>query len=163
MIRLYLPIFLALFILAVPKESVGQNGQLAGLTEVKIVTGALSAKAKELGLSKSQINQQVFVFLRSKLPSLSVSDTATPSIKVMVGLDPIRSSSKRELGYYGTITIKVYRHVLVSKSGKSVIAPVWTDGYSLHGSDSAVSHVRGLLDTLLTSFAADWYRDNPSK
>ncbi len=29
MVRLYLPLFLALFILAVPKESVGQTGQLA--------------------------------------------------------------------------------------------------------------------------------------
>lgn len=49
MIRLYLPFFLALFFLVVPKESVGQNGELADLNSVRIVVEKLESKERKLG------------------------------------------------------------------------------------------------------------------
>jgi len=63
MVRLFLSVFFALFILAVPKKSVGQTGQLAGLTEIKLLVKNLSRAAKQSGLTERQmIESQLNVF-----------------------------------------------------------------------------------------------------
>ena len=72
MARLYPMLLFALLVLMVPVESAGQYGQLAKLSEVGISVESLTRASKELGLTKEDIKNHVFVFLRSKLPRLEV-------------------------------------------------------------------------------------------
>jgi len=45
-----------------------------------------------------------------------------------------------------------------------ILANVWETGMSFVGpGDRATTHVRKILDELLTRFAADWNRGNPQK
>ena len=60
MARLYLMLSYVLFMLAVPVESSGQNGQLAKLSEVHIVVERLSQDAKELGFNRDEIRNYKF-------------------------------------------------------------------------------------------------------
>ncbi len=67
-------------------------------------------------------------------------------------------------GYYGTVKVDIYRQVTINKTGRIFLASVWSGGISLTGPEGdAVSHVRSLLEQLLTSFAAAWYQDNPNQ
>jgi len=165
MVRLFLSVFFALFILAVPKESVGQTGQLAGLTEIKILVENLSRAAKQSGLIGTQFKDHILDFLQSKLPRLAVAKSGDSFIDVSINIDYVTTASGRSNNdFNGSILLQIYRKVAVHKTAKVVLVPVWTKSFSLEGPlSSAHSHVRDTLDDLLTKFAADWYRDNPSK
>jgi len=164
MVRLYLSVVFALFILVMPKESAGQYGGLAGLTEVKIEVEELSYDAKELGLTEAQLKDHILVFVQSKLPRLAVAKSINPFIVASINLAYTKTVSGERIGFHGSIDLKIYRTVVVLKTAKTVLAPVWTRSFSLSGRpSSARSQVREILDDLLTKFAADWYRDNPTK
>jgi len=163
MIRLYLSVFFALFVLVVPKESVGQNGELAKLNEVKIVLAALTSEQKKLGLKTQAITDHALVLLRSKLPRLSVKDSAIPYvyININIGIGKVGGVAR---DYYGAIRVEIKRHVIINTTGKSFYAVVWDTGMRVTGPmNDAVDESRIVLELLLTQFAADWYRDNPAK
>ena len=165
MVRLFLSVFFALFILAVPKESVGQTGQLAGLTEIKLLVKTLSRAAKQSGLTETQFKDHILVFLQSKLPRLAVAKSGDSFFDVSINIDYVTTASGRsKRGFNGSISLQIYRKVAVHKTAKVVLLPVWTKSFPLEGPlSSAHSHVRVTLDDLLTKFAADWYRDNPNR
>jgi len=159
MVRLYLPVFLALFIVAVPKESAGQNGELAGLSEAHIVIKDLSNISKAVGITRNGITEYVFVQLRSRLPRLEIKKSATPYVYVTISVN--RSQSP---GYFGSVSISINRSVTINQTGKIVSAPIWNDYLSFEGPPNQIdAGVRYALDRLITNFAADWYRDNPPK
>jgi len=161
MVRLYVAGFFAMFMLVVPKESVGQNGQLAELNEIKIVVEYLRSETKRLGLKRLAIKDHVLVLLRSKLPRLSVKDSAIPYIYINVKLG---IGLRAEIDYFGSVTVAVKRGVIIVETGEAIAAGVWNKGRALTGpKKSAVNNVREALNSLLTAFAADWYRDNPTK
>ena len=160
MARLYLMLFYVLFMLAVPAESSGQNGQLAKLSEVHIVVERLSQDVKELGFNRDDIRNHVFVNLRRKLPRLVVNESAVPFIDIVANINKVGGEIIR--GYFGEVQIQVYRRVIVIESGSSTIAPVWTNSFVVTSPpDQVVASVREALVRQLTRFAADWYRDNP--
>ncbi len=54
--------------------------------------------------------------------------------------------------------------VTIQKTGMVILANVWETGMSFVGpGDLATTHVRKILDKLLTRFAADWNQGNPQK
>jgi len=69
------------------------------------------------------------------------------------------------LGFGGLVQVKLSRPVVIKQTGRSTnIAWLYEDFILVKGPPvDAVSLVRDALDRLLTDFAADWYRDNPSK
>ncbi len=158
MYQLFLPLFVALFILAVPEESAGQYGGLTELSDVRIVVEELSRKEKKLGLSEDQVENHVFVLLQSKLRRRLVNDSVEPYIYININVGITDGGD-----YYGTVKVDIYRQVTINKTGKIFLASVWSGDISLTGPQrDAVNHVRSLLDQLLTIFAAAWYRDNPN-
>ncbi len=162
MARLYPMLLFALLVLVVPVESEGY-AELAKLNEVSIVVAAFDRDAKELlTLNENDIKNQIFVFLRSKLPNLKVKETSLSSAMIAVNLGKIPAHGRTTV-YYGEILLKVFRPVTIKKTGGLTYnAAVWSRSAILAGPpDSATGNVREYLDQLLTIFAADWYRDNP--
>ena len=163
MVRLYLPFFLALFILVVPKESEGQYGKLAELTEVRIVVENLKEAKEKLGLTSKDVENHVLVLLRSKLPGLEVSRSLSSLLYININLG-LATSHGKPFGYFGAIDVEVRREVIIIGTKKTIMATVWNTGSRMIGNTNQVSNkVRETLEELLTEFAADWYRDNPSK
>jgi hypothetical protein len=159
MYRLYLSLFVALLILAVPEESAGQYGGLTELSEVKIVVEELSLEEKKLGLSEDQVKNHIFVLLQSKLRRRLVKDSVDPYIYVNINVGITDGGA-----YYGTVQVDIYRQVTINKTGRIFLTSVWSEGISLTGPErEAVNHVRSQLDQLLTGFASAWYRDNPNQ
>jgi len=162
MVRLYPMLYFALLALVVPVVSAGQDGQLAKLSEVKIVVGDIRQEEKELGLNKDDIKNYVFVFLRSKLPQLTVKETVQPHIFISVNLKK-RYIDGRFIGFHGGIHVDIVRPVKIIKTGGIMFATLWHKGGTLIGpaDDGVGTTVRRFLDQLLTNFAADWNKDNP--
>ncbi len=164
MSRLYPMLLFALLVLMVPVGSAGQDIYLTKtlnkLDEVKIVVGIYD-DAKELGLNEEDIKNHVFVFLRSRMPSLKVKDSETPFLRVWSTLTFIKVEG-RKIGFHGDVRVDVLRSAVVAKSRRAAILIVWSE-YELFSGPlgNASSDVKKLLDALLTKFAADWYRDNP--
>jgi len=162
MVRLYPLLFFALLVLVMPVESEAQDGKLAKLSEVRIIVEALRSDGKELGLNENDIKNHVFVLLRSKLPRLVVKDSVIPYVFINVSVGKDRSIDGQIIGYYGSVSVQVMREVTINKTGSSAIADLWQYSRNITGPmGSTDSHIRAVLDKILTDFAADWYRDNP--
>ena len=164
MARLYPMLLFALLVLVVPVESVGQESYLTKalnkLDEVKIVV-EIYDDARELGLNEEDIKNHVFVFLRSKMPSLKVKDSATPFLRVWSTLAFIKVEG-RKIGYHGDVNVEVLRLAVVSKSQRSALLIVWRHSILFTGPrGDASTDIKKSLDRLLTKFAAAWYVDNP--
>jgi len=164
MARLYPVAFFAFLVLVVPVESEVQDIYLAKtlnkLEEVKIVV-EIYDDAKELGLNEEDIKNHVFVFLRSKIPSLKVKDSVTPFLRIWSTLIFINIKG-RKIGYHGDVKVEVLRLAVVSKSQRPALLIVWSDSILFTGPrGDASTDIKKSLDRLLTKFAADWYRDNP--
>ena len=161
MVRLYLPFFLALFILAVPREAAGQNGSFTDVSEVAIQVEELNSQAKNLGLDETAIKNHVLVLLRTKLPRLLVEDSALSRVHINVDVGDIRTGSE-VLAYYGSVSMGVTRMVTIMETRKVTLAFLYNSTIRITGPPSRTSeNVRGVLDQLLTGFAAAWYQDNP--
>ena len=76
MIRPYLLLSVALFVVSVPEGLRAQDGRLAGLNEVGIIIEPLDSKISKLGLTEDDLRNQVFVYLQGKLPRIKVYKNA---------------------------------------------------------------------------------------
>jgi len=153
MARLYIMFFFALLVLVVPEKSAGQDGELTKLTEVRIIVGNIN-DSKKLGVNEEDIENYVFVFLRSKLPRLKVQSEALSSLDITVSLSYIDMSG-RKLGYFGYVFLRTIREVTIIETKKNTDAAVKGSVLSLSGPlGNANSHVKEILDSLLTKFAA---------
>ena len=99
--------------------------------------------------SLKELRDMVEVGLHQKVPDLMVSDT-------------IKSSDWFELNIITTdagafVEIGLYRWVRVLASGEEVFAKVWSDSRASFGPVSK-QNLQEALDSLLTSFAADYLR-----
>jgi len=161
MIRLYLPFLLALLILATPRELVGLSvpSGLVRLQGVKI-TVDLEGAAYKLGLNDESMKNRILVLLRRKLPRLRVSDKINLAFfSVSVLLKP-----SKERRYFGSVVAHAVRRVTIGDTAEDTVAIVWTSSFIIAAPSNKLRNgVREALDELTTEFAADWYRDNPSK
>jgi len=147
----------------VPKESLGQNGELVKLEEVRIVVAHISKVEKKLGLTKEDLKNHIFVFLRSKLPRLKVREYAESYIWIGVTPDYITQGASKT-GVYGLVDVRVYSAVTIKTSKRNASVAIWVATNTFIGPLGDIStQVKEWLDRHLTKFAADWYRDNPSK
>jgi len=162
MIRPYLPIFLALIILAVPKESAGQYANFADLSEVAIVVDKLEVAAEKFGLDEMAIKRQVLVLLQSKLPDLIVNDAADSGVGILIIVGESKGHQGNTLGYFGSVSVGLTRKVTIMKTGAMTSGYLWYGARAIKGPTSGlIEHVRDVLDQLLTDLAAVWHRDNP--
>ncbi len=161
MFNLCLPFFLALLILAIPKVSVASS-MLADLREVAINV-AVGKNAKKLGVEEQGVKNHTLNLLQSKLPHLVIKKSVLPKVSINITLGGTNMGVEK-VGYFGQIEVEVFRMVTIQKTGMVILANVWETGMSFVGpGDRATTHVRKILDELLTRFAADWNRGNPQK
>jgi len=164
MARSYPMLLFALLVLMVPVESAAGSGKLTGLREVRLEIKDLSRIEKELGLNEDSIKDHAFVLLRSKLPRLAVSESATSFVHVAPIIHFVTNQGGKKTGYYGFVLIRVFRRVMIVEIRKVTEVSVWEEIISIIGplgSGHAATNVRESLNELLTNLAADWYRDNP--
>ena len=159
--RLYTMLLFALLVLVVPVESAAQNGQLAKLSEVMIIVENIN-DSKKLGVYEDDIENHVFVFLRSKLPRLKVQLSALSSLAITVSLSNVHDKSGRTIGYSGYVFLRAIRRATIIETKKNISTIVVALVLSFNGPlRNASTRVKETLDRLLTDFAAEWYRDNP--
>ena len=127
----YIPCFLALFFLVVPRESIGQNGQLAELNDVKVAVEYLPGKLERLGLRRQAITDHAFVILRSKLPRLTVNNSASSIVYININLELGSTTRRVEIDYFGAIEVSVMRTVRIIKTNGVTYADLW--GRSMRG------------------------------
>jgi len=162
MARLYPILLLALLILVLPVEAAGQYGQLGKLSELKIVVLPFSNYEKKLELNEDNIKNQIFEFLRSKLPRVSVKESAIEGLNVIINLGENRLESGGKAGYNGLIDVRIYRLAKIKNNGLNTNVIVWSKGGSLAGPTSGgEAFIKEVLAQLLAQFAADWNKDNP--
>jgi len=130
------------------------------LESVCVDSEYLGAEEKSLGLNREAITSYTYVWLKGKLPRLQVErHTGTPtgacknSLFVRVNLDDLNGGR----GYYGMVGIQLVRPTLW-ESGISGHGVAYVRGYILTGSTNAGQHVNRILDSLLTDFAAEYYK-----
>ena len=160
MARLYPLLFFALLVLVVPVGSAGFY-ELGKLSEVRIYVEKLGSSERELGLNRDEIKNHVIELLQNKLPRLVVKESADTIVYIVITLDFMKSGGDKS-GYFGGIQLQVFRRVTVNKTGKFAMAALLTRSATLYGlTKGAAPNVRRLLDKLLTTFVADWVKDNP--
>jgi len=164
MVRLYLPFFLALLFLVVPKESAAQYGNFAEMSEVSILVEIRGTETEKLLFDAPVIKNQALVLLRSKLPRLLVKDSADSVVSVSVYAGKTKTVGGRTIGHFGYLSVGVSRKVRIIKSGTITHGYLWYNTMAIIGPTSDVmENVRPALDRFITDFAAAWYRDNPAK
>jgi len=92
------------------------------------------------------------VGLARNAPAIKISDSNSANVDWLVV--EVRTTDRGAV-----LTLYLHRWVRVRDSGEEVFAPVWSDYTALFGGVSK-SDLKGALDTLLTSFAADYLRAN---
>ena len=163
MVRLTLLFFLALLILSAPEGSAGEKGDLTQLREVRIVVEDSNSHMREMGLTGEAIKKHVLGLLLGKLPRVAINNSAKPYVYVNVNV-LYGTMESRKRYYFGNVNVQVKQPVIKKNTGQEISASVWSISHVVTGPPkSALDHVRSSLETILTSLAADWYRDNPIK
>jgi len=158
MIRLYLLLSVVLFVVSVPVGLRAQDGGLQGINDVRIDVESMSESCKKIGLKKQDILDQLYVFVKAKLPRLAVKQRS----RFLLSVANTCVESREVYSFF--ILFEISRPLSIKESGNIVSGVVFTDGgLRVGSSDSAAVAVHGMLEKYLTKFAADWYRDNPSK
>ncbi len=156
---------LALIILTlVPCEpSFGQDflapHKIRGLKGLRDVAITLRPNALVEIASQKEWSDMVEAGLRREVPELGrlegVPDLGLSEVQKTQGcIELSYITSKRG----GVIELSVYRWVNVLGSGQNILAKVWWDSRYLEGELYSKKDWREAVDTLLTSFAADYSR-----
>ena len=105
---------------------------------------------------------QTLNLLRSKTPRLIVSQGTNAFLWINTRLALTNMGDGKTL-YYGAVWVGAYRPVIIKKTGQSVTGMIWYRARSITGPlNEAVSQVQHSLDKILTQFAAEWEKDNPT-
>lgn len=111
-----------------------------------------------LGISGEGIEEAIFAGLRTKLPRLQVNRACSDTLRLVVVL----ASPSREV-FYGTADMALLRRAIVVDTGQFVRSEVWRTTYVLYGPPAgAKTQLLGLVDEMLTRFAADYRRSGNS-
>jgi hypothetical protein len=120
----------------------------------------VQATGTELGLAEGPLLDELFVAAKSKLPRVRVGDGPCFEIvwlKVMAQKNQTKGGSTT--GYFGAVTLAVYRPVRLMQTNRSTLAIVWTQTFTLSGPLSgARQQVLEVAGELFTSFVAAYYR-----
>ncbi len=133
---------------------------LTKLESVCVGTEYLGAEEKSLGLNREAITSYTYVWLKGKLPRLQVehyTDTPIEACKTVLYVRVSMDRLDRGRGYYGEVEIQLVRPTLW-ESGISGLGVAYVHSYILTGSGNAGQHVNRILDSLLTDFAAEYYK-----
>ena len=110
------------------------------------------------GVSEEGLRDALNVGLRARLPRLVVHQACGDTLRLIVVL----ISPSREV-FYGTADMALLRRAIVVDTGQFARSEVWRMAYVLHGAPGgAKGQLLGLVDEMLTRFAADYRRSGNS-
>jgi len=121
--------------------------------------GAVLADPRDgAGLTEDGLRDALYVGLRAKVPRLAVHRACGDTLRLVV----VVASPTPDV-FYGTADMALLRRAIVVDTGQFVRSEVWRMTYVLYGPPSgARGQVLGLVDEMLTRFAADYYRSGNS-
>ncbi len=150
------------------KSAVAIAYDLTKLKSVCLMVEVLPADARrDLSMDEREITNQVYAWLKGKLPRLLVEQhtrasmgacaAGTPELWVVVTLGTTKLGG-RILGHYGNVSIRLTRSVLW-ESGREGRGIAYLDDMILKGRmEIAGQNVNGALESLLDTFAAEYYK-----
>lgn len=146
-----------LVILAAPEHLCAQDNlrthRIAGLRKLPEVALVLQPGDRNVELlTTKEIGDIVFVFLKTKIPSLKLARLEDWSSWLEV--------EYRTQTNGGLIRVALYRWVTISGTGESVLTTTWHNSLLVTGRLNR-QDFKEALEEVLTSFAADYYRANP--
>jgi len=138
------------------------KGNLAKLSQVKVLVQELSQEAKDAELTDEDLKTHALSILKSKLPKLLVSDTANEFIAIRINFGKLSRPGGEKPDYFSGVDVELWRLVRIRSTGKDTVAMVWGDGHILKGPlPKALTSIRDSLTILLSELADDWMADNP--
>ncbi|MBI4611332.1 MAG: hypothetical protein HY726_20270 [Candidatus Rokubacteria bacterium] len=156
--------------------------ELEGISRLHVIVQDLDPLAKELALTKPDLERLVSAFLRGKLPDVT-QEMGTEYMLVTVRLSRGEGAAQARGPVVAAVSVRVYRPVvtlykvreLVQKPVQTpaqalpsylmnlVLAAVWQREALLTGDDRGIAgRLTTTLETLLGEFVADYYRANPA-
>jgi hypothetical protein len=148
-------------------SAIGLAYDLSKLKSICVDVGELSTAAKQkFGLSREDIGNQVYVWLKSKLPKLQVKiyteaknemcSIYVPTMWIYVNLGIVAAGG--ESGYYGSVHLTLTRKTRW-ESGKVGAGIAYNKQGILTGpTKNARNAVFKILADLLTDFAAEYHK-----
>lgn len=133
---------------------------LRNLQATRVVVKVVSSPATfhdQIGTNTNDLKSQVIVSLRAKIPELTVVDNASDTLTVGIILRPINVTKDGTIGFYGLVTLHIWRSTTVLATGRARVLPVWNIEILFEGTkDKAVSRIREIVEDGVTQFAAEW-------
>lgn len=142
-----------------------------GLNNITKVGVLVSLVEGETGFfTKQDLENQLLVGLRSKIPRLEITQSWGGEemqyyVILAIWIMAIKSKALNNFGYAAFVTLSVNRiSIIPGPTDKSkpilAFATLWKNENLLTASDTAKSYFNDAIDTLITSLAADYYRQN---
>lgn len=152
--------------------------ELEGISRLYIAVQELDPLAREVALTKQDLERFVSAVLRGKLPDVT-QEMSSEYVLVAVRFSKVDGVARPRGQVAASITLRVYRPVvtlyklrtLARKPGldvpnlvmNAVLGAVWQRDALLTGDERAMAgRVTTTLETLLREFVADYYRANPT-
>ena len=130
---------------------------LAGVTRLHVAIEEVGEDAERAGLTKARLQTDVEQWLRQK--GISVEAGAPAQLYVDIDTESASSGS-----YAYGIDIGLREPATLQRTGKPVMAEIWSDGSVGTGSSAKLASViRDKLRELLDGFATDFVAANPKR
>jgi len=142
-----------------------RSGPMTGLKSLQICVEDIEGD-KNAGIIKSDLEAQTLVTLKRNIPALTIRETAS-CIGIFVVVVEAETVGGQPLGYSVMLRLMLLRPVnILADDWKSVvgvarIAGVWERSALVTGTrDSIARQVKDAVDSYLTQFSADYYKQN---
>lgn len=152
--------------------------ELEGIYRLHIAVQDLDPPAREVGLTKEDLERLASSVLKGKLPDVR-QEMWSEYVLVTVRLSKVNDAPKGRGPYAASVTLRVYRpvvslyklRVLLRQAGlnlptvvqSAVLGAVWQQHALLTGDERQMAGlVKAALQAQLQEFATDYYRANPA-
>lgn len=137
--------------------------KLGKLACAELVVEQPGEVAERLGMTVGVLRDNLLVALKMKVRGLRVVGVKERAscddwIYLNLNLDTV-SRGGAAIGYYGNVMLTVDRRAVLIATGKSGSVVAWNKSQIISGPESgAKTHVLAVVDELVTTLAADYYR-----
>lgn len=145
-------------VVVMPRPALGDDA-LRSLKCIRIVVETLTTGGKAIGLEEKALEQELFVAAKAKLPRLSHGKDCSDHLYLNINAARAETTGGRGIGYSASIGLTVGRPAMLVATGQISLVFVWREAVLQGGAlDEARADIRETIGTLVTSFAAAYYK-----